>query len=95
MVIDLETAAKADQVLPSNFRLLDWSDNTLDKDTLDKKSRFTKESDMHQIGVALLSCNIAGLSEEAKNFIDMLKCKRLDAAGALQHVWLQHRLPAS
>ena len=90
MVIDLETAAKADQVLPSDFRLLDWSD-----DTLDKKSRFTKESDMHQIGVALRSCGVAGLSEEAKNFMDMLKGKRLDAACALQHVWLQHRLPAS
>ena len=90
MVIDLETAAKADEVLPSDYRLLGWSD-----DTLDERSRYTKESDMHQIGVALRSCGVAGLSEDAKKFIDMLRGKQLEAAGALQHVWLQHRLPAT
>ena len=88
MVIDLETAAKADQVLPSDFRLLGWSD-----ETLDHRQRYTKASDMHQIGVALIYCDVAGLSEDAKNFIDKLKGKQLDAAGALEHVWLQHRLP--
>ena len=90
MVIDLETAAQADQVLPSDYRLLGWSD-----DTLDESSRYTKESDMHQIGVTLRTCGIAGLSEDAKIFIGMLEGKHLAADKALQHVWLQHRVPAA
>ena len=40
MVIDMETAAEADEVLLSNFRLLGWND-----ETLDERSRYTKHYD--------------------------------------------------
>jgi hypothetical protein len=84
MVIDLETAAKVDQVLPSDFHLLGWSDATLDEGR-----RYTTTSDMHQIGVALHSCGVASLSTDANDFITLLVGKHLDATRALQHVWLQ------
>lgn len=84
MVIDLELAAYADQVLPPDFRLSGWSDTTLDEG-----GRYTVASDMHQIGVALRSCGIASLSIDALNFISLLEGKHLDAARALQHIWLQ------
>ena len=84
MVIDLETAANADQLLPPDFRLWGWSGATLDEG-----GRYTTASDMHQIGVALRSCGIASLSIDALNFISLLEGKHLDATRALQHIWLR------
>ena len=86
MVIDLETAALADQMPPPEYRLVSW-----DAHTLDDQGRYTKGSDMHQIGTMLRSCSTARLSSGAADFIAALEAKRLDAQGALQHSWLQQR----
>ena len=86
MVIDLEMAALADQVLPPEYRLVDWSEHTLDE-----QRRYTAASDMRQIGVALRSCGTVGWSTDAADFVAMLEAKHLDATSALQHVWLLRR----
>ena len=86
MVIDLETAALADQVLPPEYRLVGWSEHTLDA-----QSRYVAASDMRQIGVALRSCGVVSLSTDATDFITKLEAKHLDAPLALQHQWLQQR----
>lgn len=86
MVIDLELAAFADQELPRDFCLADW-----DEDTLDAEGRYTRSSDMHQIGVLLSKCHVRNLSWLSRRFITALKAKQLTGLEALQHDWLRER----
>jgi hypothetical protein len=89
MVIDVEQAGFASRVLPEDFLLPTWTDNTLEQGA-DGQRRYTVMSDMYQIGLMLEGCasSCGALSPAADQFIARLKAKQLTAAQALQQEWL-------
>jgi hypothetical protein len=87
MVIDLEHAAKADQIVQSDYRLVAWDDNTLDMQG--RQHIYTRRSDMYLIGCLLAKVGATSMSNQARQFVDRLKAKSLSAADALGDPWLQ------
>ena len=86
MVIDLEMAAEADQVVPADFILNGW-----DNSTLDSKRRYSRMSDMYLIGCMLGVMGEGRLDEQACQFVASLKAKELTAAAALAHPYIVGR----
>ena len=80
MVINLEAVGqKTTGPLPEGFTPTGWSSNTLNE-----LRQYTSASDMHQIGL-MIDEQLQGVvepSEEALNFLDQLKHKKLSAVGA-------------
>ena len=87
MVIDLEHAAKTDQVVQSNYKLIAWDDNTLDRQG--QQHIYTRRSDMYLIGCLLAKVGATSMPPQAQQFVDRLKAKSLSAADALSDPWLQ------
>jgi hypothetical protein len=87
MVIDLEHAAKADQIVPPEYHLIAWDDNTLD--VQGQQRRYTRASDMYLIGCLLAKVGATSMSHQAQQFVHRLKAKSLSAADALSDPWLQ------
>jgi hypothetical protein len=87
MVIDLEHAAKADQIVSPEYQLIAWDDNTLDVQGQQRK--YTRASDMYLIGCLLAKVGATSMSHQAQQFVDRLKTKSLSAADALSDPWLQ------
>jgi Protein kinase domain len=87
MVIDLEHAAKADQIVQSDYRLVAWDDNTLD--VQGQQLLYTRGSDMYLIGCLLAKVGANSMSHQAQQFVNRLKAKSLSAADALGDPWLQ------
>jgi hypothetical protein len=87
MVIDLEHAAKADQIVQSDYRLVAWDDNTLD--VQGRQHVYTRRSDMYLIGCLLDKVGATNMSHEGQQFVCRLKAKSLTAADALGDPWLQ------
>lgn len=87
MLIDYELAARDGKFVHNQPK--GW-----DKDTLDREQRYTKESDMHQMGLLLkgmlqeagVAC---GPDTPAHRFAQDLVQKQLTAQQALEHSWLQ------
>ena len=87
MVIDLEHAARADQIVRSDYKLIAWDDNTLDR--REQQHIYTRRSDMYLIGCLLAKVGATSMPPEAQQFVDRLKAKSLSAAEALNDPWLQ------
>jgi hypothetical protein len=87
MVIDLEHAAKADQIVQSDYRLVAWDDNTLD--VQGQQLFYTRRSDMYLIGCLSAKVGANSMPHQAQQFVDRLKAKSLSAADALGDPWLQ------
>ena len=84
MLIDFETVANADYILPGRFDYFRfWTSDTLEG------SQYTPRSDMHHLG-KILHDNIGHLATPvAQEFIKDLIEKKLDAETALRHRWLR------
>ena len=98
LLVDLEQAAKADRLLPADYRLADWDDHTLEPVPQARKASqrqagmlYTPMSDMYQLGKMLRGYGVTGLSPNASSFIAALTAKELTAQDALQHPWLQQQ----
>lgn len=82
MLIDLETVADADFVLPEGFDSFRyWTDHTLEG------SHYTPMSDMYHLG-EILRDEMWDPSPLAMKFLNELTAKELDAEMALRHPWL-------
>ena len=86
MVIDLEMAAEADLVLPADFILTGWDNSTLE--VCGSERRYTRMSDMYQIGCMLERMGQGRLNEQARQFVALLKAKELTATAALAHLYI-------
>lgn len=87
MLIDYELAACADKPVKSKPK--GW-----DEGTLDSEQQYTRESDMHQLGLLLKDLlKEAGVACDpntpAYRFAEDLVCKRLTAQQALAQSWLR------
>jgi serine/threonine protein kinase len=84
MVIDLELAAMADQIVPESMRerMPYWQAGTLDES--EHGSVFSCMSDMHMIGCMLEQMG-AEQHEGGLDFVTQLKSKQLTAEAALKH----------
>ena len=86
MVIDLEAVGQKDaDPLTEGFTLTGWTCSTLNE-----LRQYTTASDMHQIGLMIDEQlqRVKEPSEEAWDFVDQLKHKKLSAEGASKHAWL-------
>ncbi|KAG0591420.1 hypothetical protein KC19_1G174800 [Ceratodon purpureus] len=84
MLIDFETVANADYILPEEFDYFRfWTSDTLEG------SQYTPRSDMHHLGKILHdSIGHLATTPDAQEFIKDLIEKKLDAETALRHRWL-------
>jgi hypothetical protein len=84
MVIDLELAAMADQIVPDNVRerMSCWGSSTLDE--TEHGSVFSCKSDIQMIGCMLEQMG-ATQHNGGLEFVTQLKSKQLTAEAALRH----------
>lgn len=88
---DLEFAAKAGTVPPSDFRHISWTSCTL------VGGKYTTASDMEQAGRLMLNCPDVVLSPAGESLRDSLTTgdasRRPTASEALQHQWFLEGQP--
>ncbi|CAG8801651.1 23339_t:CDS:2, partial [Dentiscutata erythropus] len=80
VLIDFEHGGKSGEKMTELLKC--WDDGTLDR------KKYTKMSDIYQLGKLLEEFLIMIKSEEGRDFIVKLKRKEMDASEALKHPWL-------